>query len=71
MKFLIERICPSAGLVTHPEEWPYIWTLRKGDDAICMAASRFSSEKNCRSDIARARKSMPGVKFAKVEVIDD
>lgn len=45
-----------------------MWELVKKDKIICRSWTTFSSEIKCRSDIARARKSMPGAKFAKVEV---
>lgn len=67
MKFIVQKIVVS----TEPWITRFEWRLIKGEEDICCSAVNFLNEKQARFDIARARKSMPGVRFAKVEVIDD
>lgn len=77
MKFKIEKVFASLGARCAPETppasewgWRYIWTLVKGDESICRCVGTFKDEKEARSNIAKARKSLPGVRFAKVEIED-
>lgn len=54
--------------IIEAEGW-YCWRFVKGDDVICVSAGSWNSEKDCRSAIAKARISMRGARFAKVEVV--
>lgn len=62
MKFVIVRKGLSAAPV-------YLWELERNDgSAVCGNANALSSEAEARSDIAAAKVSMKGARFAKVEV---
>jgi hypothetical protein len=74
MIFRVEKVFTGFGARCSPEtphedewDWRYIWTLMKGEEGICRCVGTFEDEKATRSNIAKARKSLPGVKFAKVE----
>lgn len=42
------------------------WTLKGKESDVCRSAMTFPSERDARSDIASAKTSMKGAKFAKV-----
>lgn len=50
----------------------FSWTLDRADGSVVCAGGReFDSEKEARSDIAQAKKSMKGATRCKVVTVDD
>lgn len=72
--FEIHKVDEDIGDIFN-NEWVkrYEWMLRQGSeknpgDAIALSPASFDSEKECRSDIAAAKKLMGGAKMAKVVI---
>lgn len=63
MRFVISR---TGGVATPAD---YGWALeRKDGKRVCVNARALVSEQEARSDIAEAKTTMKGARFAKVEV---